>query len=212
MLANTTTPDGYTVDANGAWIENGVVQQRASIPEIDEIGTAKIGNENAGVGAVTDGKSVTQITLNTELSDLIRKQNTINNFPDRVQIDSYKGSSLNRYTTTYKGKDLQIQATIDGEIRGYVGYADQIFNNIPVQGISVDAFYENTGFDIRAKYITSTGNSDEMFGLAQGTYEMTWMGTGDISSLNTYRKMQIVLTQGSDGNYYIYPDSQLQLN
>lgn len=26
MLANTTTPDGYNVNANGAWIENGVVQ------------------------------------------------------------------------------------------------------------------------------------------------------------------------------------------
>lgn len=26
MLANTTTPDGYKVNANGAWVENGVVQ------------------------------------------------------------------------------------------------------------------------------------------------------------------------------------------
>lgn len=28
MLANTVTPDGYTVNANGAWTENGVVQTK----------------------------------------------------------------------------------------------------------------------------------------------------------------------------------------
>lgn len=28
MLANTTTPDGYTVDATGAWTVNGAVQTR----------------------------------------------------------------------------------------------------------------------------------------------------------------------------------------
>ena len=36
MLANTTTPDGYTVDANGAWTVNGVVQSRGVLPEIVE--------------------------------------------------------------------------------------------------------------------------------------------------------------------------------
>lgn len=29
MLVNTTTPDGYQVDADGAWVENGIVQQKA---------------------------------------------------------------------------------------------------------------------------------------------------------------------------------------
>lgn len=29
LLVNTTTPDGYTVDANGAWTVNGVVQTQA---------------------------------------------------------------------------------------------------------------------------------------------------------------------------------------
>ncbi len=30
MLANTATPDGYTVNTDGAWVENGVVQTKAS--------------------------------------------------------------------------------------------------------------------------------------------------------------------------------------
>ena len=42
MLTNTTTPDGYTVDSNGAWVVNGVVQTQTS-------GTASnTGNHNAG--------------------------------------------------------------------------------------------------------------------------------------------------------------------
>ena len=42
MLTNTTTPDGYTVDSNGAWVVDGVVQTQAS-------GTASnTVNHNAG--------------------------------------------------------------------------------------------------------------------------------------------------------------------
>ena len=33
-LLNTVTPDGYIVDANGAWIENGIVQTQAVAPTI----------------------------------------------------------------------------------------------------------------------------------------------------------------------------------
>lgn len=42
MLTNTTTPDGYTVDSNGAWVVNGAVQTQTS-------GTASnTANHNAG--------------------------------------------------------------------------------------------------------------------------------------------------------------------
>ena len=42
MLTNTTTPDGYTVDSNGAWVVNGAVQTQTS-------GTASnTVNHNAG--------------------------------------------------------------------------------------------------------------------------------------------------------------------
>lgn len=33
MLANTTTPDGYTVNENGAWVENGVIKVQNVITE-----------------------------------------------------------------------------------------------------------------------------------------------------------------------------------
>ena len=31
MIQDTITPDGYTVDGNGAWTENGIVQSRIQI-------------------------------------------------------------------------------------------------------------------------------------------------------------------------------------
>ena len=42
MLTNTTTPDGYTVDSNGAWVVNGVVQTQSSSA------TSNTVNHNAG--------------------------------------------------------------------------------------------------------------------------------------------------------------------
>lgn len=42
MLTNTTTPDGYTVDSNGAWVVNGVVQTQSSSA------TSTTVNHNAG--------------------------------------------------------------------------------------------------------------------------------------------------------------------
>ena len=46
MVANTTTPDGYTVDANGAWVIDGAVQTRGVS------GTAVAGNDSESVGNV----------------------------------------------------------------------------------------------------------------------------------------------------------------
>lgn len=48
MLSNTTTPDGYTVNADGAWTENGVVQIQSistpvSVTNESSASTAKLG-------------------------------------------------------------------------------------------------------------------------------------------------------------------------
>lgn len=204
----------WQLDASGAWVLDGTVQQRASIPEIDEIAMAQIGDGAAGEGAVTDGKSVAQITLNSELADLIRKSGSIDNFPDRTQIASYvNNENFPRYSINYRRNEFKITITADGEIREYVGRVDQILNNVPSQGISLDAFYENTGFDMRYDASPSTGISDQVFNLPFGTYRMTQASAGDRSGgLFAYNRIFIVLTQGTDGNWYIYPDSQIQIN
>ena len=44
MLANTTTPDGYQVNADGAWVQNGVVQTQTTTPTSN---TGTTANHNA---------------------------------------------------------------------------------------------------------------------------------------------------------------------
>ena len=44
MLANTTTPDGYKVNASGAWVENGTVKTR------NVRATGQTGNSSASGG------------------------------------------------------------------------------------------------------------------------------------------------------------------
>lgn len=39
LLTDTTTPDGYTVNADGAWVENGVVQTQAQAPAQEQAQT-----------------------------------------------------------------------------------------------------------------------------------------------------------------------------
>ena len=49
MLANTTTPDHYQVNASGAWVENGVVQSRTSGPGSADASQIALGPGVAGV-------------------------------------------------------------------------------------------------------------------------------------------------------------------
>ncbi len=48
LLTNTTTPDGYTVNDNGAWVVNGVVQTKAVSARVSYVG------KKASVKAATD--------------------------------------------------------------------------------------------------------------------------------------------------------------
>ena len=67
MLANTTTPDGCTVNADGAWTENGVVQTHGTNSNLDDVALAGDTNINAASGVVMDGKSWPQITFDETL-------------------------------------------------------------------------------------------------------------------------------------------------
>lgn len=68
LLTNTTTPDGYTVNADGAWIENGVVQvQQAAVNNV-------VKGQYDGKFAMTswDGMSSSYVTVET-VSDTVLK-------------------------------------------------------------------------------------------------------------------------------------------
>lgn len=214
MLANTTTPDGYTVDANGAWTVNGVVQSRGVLPEIDDAAAAVQDTS----GAVTDPDSVAQITINQEV------WNSIGNMESTYPFDMTKAISLgdnfllgkNYYQYDYNGIQLRISATKIGNTDRYgmstaFGPAKAFVNNIPANGIEVDAFYMNSGFsdpwgDLNHVQ-ASTGNLDRVFGVPAASFRALWAESDDCSTAIVY----IQLTQGADGNWYVYPDSSAYL-
>lgn len=62
ILVNTTTPDGYTVDTNGAWIVNGVVQTKTvsalSVPSQPETSQKQETNSSATLNNTSISDSV----------------------------------------------------------------------------------------------------------------------------------------------------------
>lgn len=211
MLSNTTTPDGYRVNENGAWTENGVAQTQNYIAELGHLRQAAKAamptNENGQ--PVVDGNSIEKIVINTELTDMIRANGLNGKFPDRVEIgQDYWGPVCN---VNYNGSILKIYTdTKANGVCGFFGPAKAMLLNIPEQGIELNAFYDNCGYESKAtgrRPMASTGQSDFIFGLPTGTYRMA-MGNYDDKGLKDFG---ILLTPGSDGKWYIYPDSPMHM-
>lgn len=69
MLSNTVTPDGYTVNANGAWTQNGVVQTKTSgVPTLYSTTTT-----TNNVTYTTSGSSSSSNTATTDVSEFQEK-------------------------------------------------------------------------------------------------------------------------------------------
>ena len=209
MMANTTTPDGYTVNADGAWVVDGVVQKRAVMLDLgDEVLAAQTATQTNTTGnPVMDGKSIEQIVLNTELADMISTNGSLDLFPVKTKVsDGPFGPTV---TADYKGKPITIEtSTKYNRPLSFIGVVDQVFDNVPSEGIEMNAFYDNSGyesFSAKRQVMASTGRSDEIFGLPGGSYRMAWGNVGE-------RHFEILLTAGSDGNWYIYPDSKVFMN
>lgn len=76
MLANTTTPDGYQVDGNGAWIVNGVVQTQTSVAN----------NGNAGVASGYNSDGISNIAI--DLLHLTRAEANAKYGPEKMNASS----------------------------------------------------------------------------------------------------------------------------
>ena len=92
------------------------------------------------------------------------------------------------------------------------GPAKAFLHNIPENGIEVDAFYANTGFTDPWGSLNhvqaSTGDLDRVFGTPAASFRAAWVENEKYDNSIIY----IQLTQGSDGNWYIYPDSPAYLS
>lgn len=205
LATNTTTPDGYTVNADGAWVQDGVVQKRQVMLDLgDEVLAAQTATQTAD-GAVTDGKSIEQITLNQEIVSMMGAGG-VDRLPNKTEIS--KGWS-NTYAVDYNGAILRVEADSELNWVGTIyGPIKALFNNFPESGIEMNAFYDSTGCESNAagrQPMASTGRTDTIFGLPGGSYRMAW---GDIGETG----IMVLLTAGSDGQWYIYPDSPVYLH
>ncbi len=217
MLANTTTPDGYTVNADGAWTENGVVQTVGTNSDLHDVGAVNVADAASTNGAVTDGNSWAKMTFDGDLIRAMREVNSLNYlFPDRVQAaPGYPGQEMNgpTYAIQRNGKTITFGTFAStNSVADYKGPVNAFFGNFPEQGMELNAFYDNTGYvslSAGRQPMGSTGNLDNVFGLPQGSYRMGWgyVKINDISA-----SFHILLTEGEDGKYYIYPDSQMHVN
>lgn len=84
-LMNTTTPDGYQVDANGAWIVNGVVQTK-------QVG-ATSDSTSTGSG---NGVSTTETDTGIAFADYNWKYT-----PDEVEKTCHAGTTVSKYLGVY---------------------------------------------------------------------------------------------------------------
>lgn len=215
MLANTTTPDGYTVNADGAWTQNGVVQTQGTNSDLHDVALAGNTNAVSATGVVTDGKSWPQITFDETLlrANAVNGLSLLTNLtPTEPKRDEgYFGPV---YAMQSKGKTISVDTSTNSNgVVGYFGPVSAFFDNFPEQGIELNAFYDNTGYEDpawRRKPAATTGSSDTIFGLPQGSYRM---GYGSVSKgANSELIFQILLTAGDDGKWYIYPDNPMHTN
>ena len=212
MLANTTTPDGYIVNADGAWVENGIVQSVGADSRLHDVGAAGGVNTASTSGAVMDGKSWPQMTFDETLLKALTETNGLDLLPNnRTQIEpeySNQGHFGPVYLMQYNGRSITFaSSTKYNRSVGYDGPVAAFFNNFPEQGMELNAFYDNTGYvslSAGRQPQASTGNSDDIFKLPQGSYMMGWgyVKSGEL-------RFQILLTPGEDGKWYIFPDSPM---
>jgi hypothetical protein len=206
LITNTTTPDGYTVNTDGAWVVDSVVQKRPVALDLgDEVLTTQTATQTNTGNPVMDGKSIEKITLNQEIVGMMGAGG-VDRLPNKTEIS--KGWS-NTYTVDYNGVTLRVEADPElNWVSTIYGPIKTLFNNFPEGGIEMNAFYDSTGCESNAtgrRPMASTGRSDTIFGLPGGSYRMAW---GDLGETG----IMVLLTAGNDGKWYIYPDSPTFIN
>ena len=131
-LATNTAVDGYTVNADGAWVQDGVVQKRQVMLDLgDEVLAAQTATQtNTAAGnPVTDGKSIEQITLNQEIVSMMGAGG-VDRLPNKVEIG--QGTWGPTYNVNYNNATLRVETdTRENWVSSFYGPAKVIFNHFP---------------------------------------------------------------------------------
>lgn len=150
MLANTTAPDGYTVDGNGAWTVNGVIQTRNST------GTPTDNNENEEQVSNIEAVNLTDLEPSShrfyqKFSNKRTNQNAL--WSEGFSIDPnnmnggwaefYAGGNYTALTFTMspeEGYDDQTNATIEiyGDDDNLLYSSDELTYKSDAENVTVD--------------------------------------------------------------------------
>ena len=116
MLANTTTPDGYMVDANGGWIQNGSLQTKSA----------------AGMGASGQGGSSVIIAYNSSSSGAAANAGSGTSFNAGAGTSTSSGSGSSSGTVTiHSGSGSSSSSKSDEyEEKDFSNYARECFDLI----------------------------------------------------------------------------------
>lgn len=112
MLSNTTTPDGYSVDNNGVWIQNNTINN-TNISNVNNVNSNNINNINNGT--INNGQIVnnTSIYINNSTNNNVDKSDNnkenVANLEDKAfdGIDGFKQIDNDKYVYYENGKILK---------------------------------------------------------------------------------------------------------
>lgn len=140
IMLNSTTPDGYIVDASGAWVVDGVVQKRFTTVSNNNYTTtgSKTSNNNKSSNTTKkkEGKSSQSTKNESESNKTTKTENTASNESTKAtkkELDSVMLYDLdpvqNKYTDkassgkTVQGKLLSnvLRSTTEGYVEYYTG-------------------------------------------------------------------------------------------
>lgn len=129
MLSNTTTPDGYTVNADGAWTELGIVRTKAVV------NTNPIPSNNADTSSIPSGYNENGLSnIAIDLLEHTRVENA-------AKYGEINTEEMAQYLiVTYQNCNLMVwyhNSNLNGnpsEVYSYVNSATELFQYAPMTG------------------------------------------------------------------------------
>ena len=108
MYANTTTPDGYVVNADGAWTVNGAVQTRRSSSSATVRSVSSGGGSSSGGSSSSGSSSNTSKEAYRTAADVVNKKTDITT---SAESSSNGALDITKVEPSYSGTKLTIATT-----------------------------------------------------------------------------------------------------